>query len=325
VNPWLETGGAMLLAASGIVLAFWLSKAPRPYWVAAFIVCLIGVCLFGVERYTVGLEFVPPFSWVATGRMRFVLAAIAGSILLLTPALQLPRRREKFLVASLTVLFLIGFVVMPFFMAAVIRKTLASITTRIDADGVCLQQTSYTCGAAAAVTALRKLGLRADEGPIAIWSHTSQFGITPEELAETLRSHYGAEGLEVHYRPFHSVAELRGPDCTLAVVKYDVLVDHFVAVLGLTNGQVIVGDPLNGRILYTEEEFARLWRFSGISLRRIRPMPRLQAASPTLHGERADVAGGWGQVDYGALETFHGPFLGDAVAETLGDGFLARP
>jgi predicted double-glycine peptidase len=81
------------------------------------------------------------------------------------------------------------------------------------------------------------------------------------------------------------VAELKEPGATMAVVKYDAMVDHFVAIMGMTNGQVIVGDPLNGKVSYSEEEFGKLWRFCGISLQRVRPMPGLQPAGRALHGQ----------------------------------------
>ncbi|HZM06033.1 MAG TPA: cysteine peptidase family C39 domain-containing protein [Candidatus Saccharimonadales bacterium] len=285
MNPWLETGGAALLAATGVALSLWLAKLPKRYWMAAYLVSLLSLGIFGIERYNLRLEFVPPFSWLAAGRMRFILAALAGPILLLTPAAQLPRRRDRRLLGILTGLFLVCFVVMPFFLPALVRKSLARMVTRIDADGVCLQQTSYTCGAAAAVTALHKLGLKADEGAIAIWSRTSQFGVTPDELADALQSHYGAAGLQVRYRAYRTMAELKESGATMAVVKYDVMVDHFVAILGMTNGQVIVGDPLNGKVSYSEEEFSKLWRFCGISLQRIRPMPGLQPAGRVQHGQ----------------------------------------
>ena len=156
---------------------------------------------------------------------------------------------------------------MPFFLPALVRNSLAALATKIDPDGVCLQQTSYTCGPAAAVTGLRKLGIPAEEGQLAIWTQTSQFGTTPDAIAEALRSHYGAIGLEVRYQRFQQVADLNQPGVTLAVVKYDFMVDHFVAVLGITDQEVIVGDPLSGKTIYSCKDFAKLWRFCGISLK----------------------------------------------------------
>jgi predicted double-glycine peptidase len=266
MNPWLETGGAVLLALCGVALSLRLAKLPQRCWIPAWLISLAVVCIFGLERYTVGLEFVPPFSWVAAGRTRYVVAAFAAPILLLTPAAKLPRRRDKVLLRIFTGLCLLSFVVMPFFLPALVRNTLAALTTKIDPDGVCLQRTSYTCGPAAAVTGLRKLGLPAEEGQLAIWSHASQFGTTPDAIADALRSRYGANGLEARYQKFQKVEDLKRPGVTLAVVKYDLMTDHFVAVLGITDQEVIVGDPLSGKTIYSYKDFAKQWRFCGISL-----------------------------------------------------------
>ena len=267
MNPWLETAGVVLLAFCGVALAHGLSKLPQRFWISAWLLSLAVVCIFGVERYTIGLEFVPPFSWIAAGRTRYILAAFAGPILILTPAAKLPRHRDKIFLRIFTGLFLLGFVVMPFVLPALVRKELAALVTKIDPDGVCLQQTSYTCGPAAAVTGLHKLGLPGEEGQLAIWSQTSQFGTTPDALADALRSHYGADGLEVRYQRFQKVADLKQRGITLAVVKYDFMVDHFVTVLGVTDHEVIVGDPLSGKTAYSYNEFSKLWRFCGITLK----------------------------------------------------------
>jgi hypothetical protein len=64
----------------------------------------------------------------------------------------------------------------------------ASGVARVDGDGVCRQSSHYTCGPASAVTVLRKLGLPAEEGEIAILSHTSALtGTEPDVLAKAGR------------------------------------------------------------------------------------------------------------------------------------------
>jgi predicted double-glycine peptidase len=51
---------------------------------------------------------------------------------------------------------------LPFLVPALIKERLSNLTTRLDSNGICYQSTDYTCGPAAAVTALRRLGLQAD-------------------------------------------------------------------------------------------------------------------------------------------------------------------
>jgi hypothetical protein len=49
----------------------------------------------------------------------------------------------------------------------VFHAELAALTTRLDADGVCRQSNHYTCGPAAAVTALRSAATACPFSPCA--------------------------------------------------------------------------------------------------------------------------------------------------------------
>jgi len=144
-----------------------------------------------------------------------------------------------------------------------------SVKTNIDADGVCRQSNDYTCGPAAAVTALRKLGFSAEEGQIAILARTSSAtGTPPDMLADALRQHYGGQGLVCEYRLFKDIAQLRSAGLTLAVIELAFMVDHYVLVLEVTDQQVIIADPLSGKRVLSQKEFKRIWRSLGIVLRR---------------------------------------------------------
>ena len=153
MNPWLETGAEVLLAVCGVYFACRLARLPRPFWLAAWLISIAVVVLFGVQRYTRGLEFVPPFSWVAATRTRFVLFPLIIPILLLLPAAKIARLRLRFLLAVFAGLAILKFSVLPALLPAFNRSLLLNLKTRIDRDGVCLQGTGYTCGPAAAVTA----------------------------------------------------------------------------------------------------------------------------------------------------------------------------
>ncbi len=268
METWLPTIWAVAVSVLGVLVAVWFGKRSAPWRIAAYGVGFLIMVIFAVERFTIGLELVPPFSWVAAGASREILSALVGPLLLLTPAVALPRRRDRIMVGIFAGLFSLRMVVLPSLLAVLARSTLAALPTKIDPDGVCIQQTAYTCGAASAVTALRKLGFAADEGPMAIWSFTSRFGTTPDELACALQSHYAGKGLIVRYHRFKSVGELREFPFTLAVVKYGALTDHFVTVLSVTDTTVVVGDPLSGRVESTYDEFAKQWRFYGIVMER---------------------------------------------------------
>ncbi|HEX5221540.1 MAG TPA: cysteine peptidase family C39 domain-containing protein [Verrucomicrobiae bacterium] len=159
--------------------------------------------------------------------------------------------------------------VWPFLAPAFNYSHLAGLKTRFDADGICLQSNDYNCGPAAAVTALRKLGLPAEEGELAILAHTSSAtGTPPDILARALQAHYAMEGLVSDYRVFRSVDELRDGGLTLAVIKYGFWLDHYVTVLNVTDQEVVVGDPSHGLRTFTHQEFQDKWRFEGVVLKR---------------------------------------------------------
>jgi hypothetical protein len=107
----------------------------------------------------------------------------------------------------------------------------------------------------------------AEEAKIPILSFSSfSTGREPDILAGALQREYRRDGLRAEYRAFKDISGLRQAGLTLAVVKFGFLVDQFVTVLGVTDTEVIVGDPLNCLDRMTHEDFLKKWRFSGIVL-----------------------------------------------------------
>jgi predicted double-glycine peptidase len=151
------------------------------------------------------------------------------------------------------------------------KDHLSNIQTRLSYNGVCYQSTSYTCGPAAAVTALGKLGLPAEEGELAVLAYTSPVaGTLPLCLSSALQNRYGADGLRCNYRHFDSIDQLKKAGITLAMVKDSFLLDHCLAVLKVSDDTVTIADPMSGLILMPHEQFKKIWRFSGIVLQRDR-------------------------------------------------------
>ncbi len=269
MNPWLETDGVLLLGIVGVALGRWFSRLPRPYWALGYFIPLTLIVLVGLAFRIRTLELCPPFCWLMTGRREFALTALIGTMVLTTPLSRLRLRRDRAATCLLMVWVLFQVAAWPFLAPAFNRDKLAALKTRIDSDGVCLQNTDYTCGPAAAVTALRRLGLFAEESEIAILCKTSTaMGTPPDILCRTLENRYGPDRLTCDYRAFTSVAELKRTGYTLALMKFAFLLDHYVAVLDVDDQSVTVGDPLNGKRTLTLGEFARQWRFVGVALRR---------------------------------------------------------
>lgn len=268
MNPWVETAGVVLVAMFGVFLGRVFSGLRKPYWQFGYFLSLVPIAMLVLARCNNVLYFVRPFSWVTTGRVKFIILSLAATMGLTVLLSRLPRKCEKLLVSILMVTVVTWFLVLPFLVPAFIKDHLSNIKTRLNSQGICFQSTNYTCGPAAAVTALGKLGLSADEGELAILSHTSPVaGTLPACLSSALQSRYGAAGLKCQYRHFDSIEQLRNAGVTLAMVRDTFLLDHCLAVLEVSDHTVTVADPIAGTKLISHEQFEKIWRFSGIVLK----------------------------------------------------------
>jgi len=93
-------------------------------------------------------------------------------------------------------------------------------------------------------------------------------GTLPGCLQTALQNRYGADGLKCQYRHFDSIGQLKSAEVTLAVVRDAFLRDHCVAVLEVSDRMVTVADPVLGKKSLSHEQFEKIWRFSGIALKR---------------------------------------------------------
>ena len=53
----------------------------------------------------------------------------------------------------------------------------------------------------------------------------------------------------------------------IACIKFTATADHYVAVLGVDEDSVMVGDPLSGEQTLAKSEFLKIWRRTGIEIR----------------------------------------------------------
>jgi len=269
MEPWLETAGVVLVAVLGVFLGRVFSDLRKPYWLLGYFLPLILITILVLVRCNNYMRFVQPFRWVATGRVKFVIISFVVTMGLTVPLSRLPRKCEKLLVCVLMAIVVTWFSVFPFLVPALIKNHLLNVKTRLSSNGICFQTTDYTCGPAAAVTALERLGLSANEGEIAVLSHTSPVaGTLPSCLSSALQTRYGPVGLKCQYRRFDSIEQLRRAGVTLAMVRDGFLLDHCLTVLEVSDHTVTVADPVDGMKLMSHEQFEKIWRFSGIVLKR---------------------------------------------------------
>lgn len=227
-------------------------------WLIGYIIPLILVIIIGIPRWSPRIELIPPFSWIMADRMEFAAIALLCTILLTTSLFRLKQRRQRLAVFLFMVLFTAYFSVMPFLMPVFEYAHLSGLETTIDQNGVCLQSNEYNCGPAAAVTVLRKMGIPAEEGQLALRAHTTRFSGTPmDSLCAAIRSCHAIPCRIIYCR---NVRELQSKESVIAVVKFSFMVDHYVAVLSVTDTDVVLGDPLEGIRTCTHKEFEKEWR-----------------------------------------------------------------
>lgn len=269
MNPWLETCGVVGLTLAGGAIGYGFSRLPKRRWLVGYIVPLVPVVLVAACQWIDVLNVIPPFSWLMLGRTEFVILAVAPTMLVMTLVPRLPGKSIRILLLAFLVPYVINYGIAPFLQPALVHGKLMTLRTVVDHRGICLQQTDYTCGPAAAVTALHQLGLHGEEGQIAILAHTcASAGTAPDSLMLALDTLYGRQGLRCEFRHFRSAAEMKTVCPVIAQIKYGFLVDHLVCVLAVTDKFVVVGDPLHGKAYMTHSEFEQKWRYLGIILRR---------------------------------------------------------
>ena len=268
MNPWVETIFVLFVAFAGVGIGLKISRTKGHYWLLGCLVPFIFLFSLAAVRFVQSLIFIPPFSFFLAGRVRFIVLALAVTIGLTTPLSRLKHVYQKVVLCILMADVVIWFAVMPFLMPALIKDKLLSLPTVVSVDGICFQSTDYTCAPAAAVTALARLGFKAQEGRLAFLSYSNPItGTLPICLENAIRTCYGSSGLDCHYRHYDSVEQLKGADSTLAIVKSSFLSDHCVAVLEVTDEFVLLVDPSFGKVQMSRDQFEKIWRFTGIALK----------------------------------------------------------
>jgi len=260
-----EIAGVLALMGLGAAAGYGCGRLGRFWWVLGYVLPLVLVLLTTASLRFRELSFLVPFSWLTAGRNEFGVLAVAPVMVMAALAYRLKGTRIKVLVLIFAFIFSGYDGVYPIVEPLVTRAELERIQTKLDSRGVCIQSTDYTCGPAAAVTALHVLGIRGDEGKIALAAYTGfDSGTAPDSLCLALNQLHGQQGRRWEYRLFRSFDELKSRCPAIVVIEYSLFLDHYVTVLDVRGDQVVVGDPLAGKVAVPATEFVKKWRYCGI-------------------------------------------------------------
>jgi uncharacterized protein len=266
VDPWFETLSVFLVAVTCVFLGYKAGGLTSPWWWYVVAAPMLMLALLATAACTSLFDGVGPLLFITAGRARYVILAAAITLGLTTPLSRLPYRVERIAVSAIMVFFVGFFAILPFLAPALVKGDLSRLETRVDANGLCYQSRSYTCGPAAAVTALARFGVSAEEGQIAMLARTNPFsGTLLWTLHAAIKEHY-AQGLNCEFRRFDSAADMRDIGVTLVSIREAAFMDHCVAVLNVSDTAVTVADPIIGLEVIPIDYFEEIWRRCGIVL-----------------------------------------------------------
>ncbi len=266
---WQLTAVALLAA---IAAATGWRLGHTRWWPLGYLLPLLAVGLVILGRRSVTASFVAPVEWATRTAVAYLLMAAAIPLLLATLMPRLRARRQRIALAVLMAAMLTYYSLLPTLLPWWARSSLASLPTRLTPDGVCLQSAEYTCGPAAAVTALERLGIHAQEGPLGIAARTAPAeGTDPRDLAAAIEQLYAPQGARAAYRRFLSLDDLAQSTPVIVSVSSNLLTHHYITVLQVRDDTVLVGDPLRGLVPLRRREFAAIWPAAGIQVWRTPP------------------------------------------------------
>ncbi|MFZ5987024.1 MAG: cysteine peptidase family C39 domain-containing protein [Bacillota bacterium] len=126
-------------------------------------------------------------------------------------------------------------------------------------DDVCLQSSGSTCGPSSLATIFAFYGISKTEREIAMASYSSSRGTENWYMIRYARKN----GLDVKCMNNIALSDVQVP----SIIGINLgSIGHFVTVLGKEDGSYIVGDPLLGRIILTEDEFKKRYVFKGFAI-----------------------------------------------------------
>lgn len=272
-----------VLGLCGMAVAFWLIArwlARSPVWWLVYAISLLGVVSLAISHRRPDLSIQWQLDRLTTSEYRWLGLTAITSLLLGVLVANLPKPGDRRALTWLAVCLIGTQVLWPTVAEARARIFFESgdSDTPIGRDGVYRQSTDYSCGPAAAVTALRRLGLPASEAELALLARTSSAtGTPPDVLVRVLNARYANEGLTATVLRLKTLDELETVLPCLVTVQYGLWVDHWLYVVSVSDTEVEVADPSLGWVTLKTSDFLRRWRRNAVVLKKEIRVPETEA------------------------------------------------
>lgn len=252
--------GLAVLGMLGVTGAMLPRLARTHHWVAVWTAALAVVLMLGAVRRVPALE-ATALGWLTWGRLEY---ALYGPLTILLPGLPALRasRLALQILAGVFALLVCWIASLAPFLGPLLY---APPRARMSRDDICLQGDGFSCGPAAAVTALRRAGLNAEFSALARAAHTSPvIGTPPDLLCQAMERLYPVTARRVYPRRLEELPEGQ----ILLLIKHSAWTDHYLALFEYNLTQVVGADPLRGRVVLARREFELRWRHLAIVINR---------------------------------------------------------
>ena len=133
----------------------------------------------------------------------------------------------------------------------------------VSEDGVILQTTGSSCGAASCANIARHYGIESSEREMAELLGTTEHGTTDAQMIYGMRSlGFECEKLRV---PDNDFTQLRGPAILVVAFGTDPM-GHAVAYMGHDGDKAEIWNPQGGKRMVTREQLGQMWQGHAIEI-----------------------------------------------------------
>ncbi len=266
MSLWIENILVIGIAFVGLLTGAGISRLGKNAGLAACAASILFILFLAAARlYPEQLPNSIFWAFVSS-RIKFVLLSWFVPVGLAAAMPYLPRKSERWLTTVLIALFIYSFSVFPFLGAAVAAEELKYNLPRFDRNGVCCQSMPFTCGPAAAATALHHFGVDIGEGQLTQLSRCGMMLGTGEwELFNAVRT--AANGrLECEFVRCEDLPTLAVNQVLLVTLRQGVLYNHCAAILETDGQTVLLADPAEGLFRIPLYHVRQCWTKTGILL-----------------------------------------------------------
>jgi predicted double-glycine peptidase/uncharacterized membrane protein len=261
--PWMEDTLALVVAlALGITSALGVLKVRHKWmWISWFLALCLGAFTLGMlGRYPEWAQRTGTSSILWHHSIYIVNAFLFSALFVLIFA-NWTNSRSKPLLYLLGTVTILKLGILPGLGYVLDLDHWNKSKTLVDQDGVCRQSTDYSCGPAAVVTALMRLGIQVSESEIALASRANSFGGTqPLNLLLAIHSLNSPEHpLQARILTPGSIENIPTSSPAVALVKHSQFNNHYVCILGSYGDKFLIADPDRGAGLMSRPKFSEIY------------------------------------------------------------------